>query len=87
MLDTIKSSGFKSFSPSNTAGRSLLGNDGVYANYSGTTLDGAKAAGRMIIVCANKTLYILNVTYPQGYTKAYVEGVYDKFRHSVKVTN
>ena len=61
--------------------------NGIYANYSGTTLDGAKAAGRMIIVCANKTLYILNVTYPQGYTKAYVEGVYDKFRHSVKVTN
>ncbi len=86
-LDTIASEGYSKFERSNTAGRKFMNADGIYANYSGTTLDGAKAAGRIIIACANKTLYILNVTYPQGYTKVYVEGVYDKFRHSVKVTN
>ena len=87
ILDTIGSTGFSKFERSNTASRTFMNATGIYANYTGTTLDGAKAAGRIIISCANKTLYILNVSYPQGYTKAYVEGVYDKFRHSVKTTN
>ena len=42
-------------------------------------------AGRMIISCVNKTLYILHVSYPQGYTSTYVDNVYDKFRHTVKI--
>lgn len=87
ILDTIGSEGFSKFERSNTAGRKFMNADGIYANYTGTTLDGAKAAGRIIIACSNKTLYILHVTYPKGYTKTYVDGVYDKFRHSVKVTN
>ncbi len=87
ILDTIGSEGFSKFERSNTAGRKFMNADGIYANYTGTRLDGAKAAGRIIIACSNKTLYILHVTYPKGYTKTYVDGVYDKFRHSVKVTN
>lgn len=86
-LDTIGSEGFLKFERSNTAGRKFMNTDGVYANYSGTTTEGAKVAGRLIIACANKMLYILNVSYPQGYTKTYVDGVYDKFRHTVKVVN
>ena len=86
-LDTIGSEGFLKFERSNTAGRKFMNTDGVYANYSGTTMEGAKVAGRLIIACANKMLYILNVSYPQGYTKTYVDGVYDKFRHTVKVVN
>ena len=58
--------------------------DAIYANYTGTLTSGVKVAGRIIIACSNKTLYILHVSYPQGYTKTYVEGVYDKFRHTVK---
>ena len=83
-LDTLGSDGFKKFERSNTAGRKFMNVDGIYANYTGTLTDGAKVAGRMIIACSNKTLYILHVSYPQGYTKTYVDGVYDKFRHSVK---
>ena len=83
-LNALGSDGFKKFERSNTAGRKFMNADGIYANYTGTTLDGVKVAGRMIIACVNKTLYILHVSYPQGYTKTYVDNVYDKFRHTVK---
>ena len=86
-LDTLGGEGFKKFERSNTAGRKFMNADGIYANYTGTTTDDVKIAGRLIISCVNKTLYVLHVSYPQGYTKTYVDGVYDKFRHSVKVTN
>ena len=86
-LDTIGSEGYQKFDRSNTAGRKFMNSDGIYANYSGTTTEGVKVAGRLIIACSNKTLYILNVSYPAGYTKTYVDKVYDHFRHSVKVTN
>ncbi len=83
-LDTIGGDGFQKFERSNTAGRKFMNTDAIYANYTGTTTDGVKIAGRIIIACSNKTLYILHVSYPQGYTKTYVDNVYDKFRHSVK---
>ena len=83
-LDTLGSDGFKKFERSNTAGRKFMNTDAIYANYTGTTTDDVKVAGRIIIACSNKTLYILHVSYPQGYTKTYVDGVYDKFRHTVK---
>ena len=83
-LDTLGSEGFRKFERSNTAGRKFMNSDAIYANYTGTTTDNVKIAGRIIIACTNKTLYILHVSYPQGYTKTYVENVYDKFRHSVK---
>ena len=83
-LDTLGSDGFKKFDRSNTAGRKFMNADAIYANYTGTLTSGVKVAGRIIIACSNKTLYILHVSYPQGYTKTYVEGVYDKFRHTVK---
>ena len=86
-LDTIGSDGFTKFERSNTAGRKFMNADGIYANYSGTTTDNVKVAGRIIISCSNKMLYILDVSYPQGYTKTYVDGVYDKFRHTVKTSN
>ena len=85
-LDTLGSNGFKKFDRSNTAGRKFMNSDAIYANYTGTLTSGVKVAGRLIIACTNKTLYILHVSYPQGYTKTYVDGVYDKFRHSVKST-
>ena len=83
-LDTLGSDGFKKFERSNTAGRKFMNADAIYANYTGTLTSGVKIAGRIIIACINKTLYILHVSYPQGYTKTYVDGVYDKFRHTVK---
>lgn len=85
MLDTIKSDGMKSFSPSNTASRSFLGSDGIYANYSGTNADGIQVAGRVIASCVDRSLYILHVSYPKGYTDTYVDGVFNKFRNTVKM--
>lgn len=85
-LDSIGSDGFLKFERSNTAGRKFMNTDGVYANYAGTTVDNVRIGGRLIISCSNKMLYILNVSYPAGYTNTYVDGVYDKFRHSVKLT-
>ena len=86
-LDTLGSEGFKKFERSNTAGRKFMNTDAVYANYTGTTMDDVKVGGRIIIACADKTLYILHVACPQGYTKTYVDNVYDRFRHTVKTTN
>lgn len=87
MLDTLSASGdYSKFEPSNTAERTFLNNTGVYANYKAVTKDGALIAGRIIVTCVSKTLYTLHVTYPRGYTEFYVENVYDKFRHTVKLT-
>lgn len=83
-LDTLSGEGFQKFERSNTAGRKFMNTDGIYANYSGTTNEGVKVAGRLIIACSEKMLYVLHVSYPQGYTKTYVDNVYDKFRHTVK---
>lgn len=85
MLDTLKSESFQSFSPSNTANRTFLNSEGVYANYSGTNNDGVKVAGRIIVSCVNKTLYVLHTSYPKGYTETYVESVFNKFRNTVKM--
>ena len=86
MLDTLSGSGeLTEFSPSNTAERTFLGSTGVYANYKAAVKEtGAEIAGRLIVVCVDKTLYSLHVSYPRGYTDFYVTNVYDKFRHSVK---
>ena len=87
MLDTLSGSGeLTGFSPSNTAERSFLGGTGVYANYKAVVQStGAEIAGRLIVVCVDRTLYSLHVSYPRGYTEFYVSNVYDKFRHSVKL--
>ncbi len=87
MLETRRSEGFKKFSSSNTANRTFLNSAGVYVNYTGTTDEDVKVAGRIIVCCLNKNLYVLHVTYPQGYTDTYVDGVFNKFRHTVKLTN
>ncbi len=86
MLDTLASEGFKNFDRSNTATRTFMNSTAVYANYTATTMEGVHVAGRVIIACNNRTLYILHVSYPQGYTRTYVDGVYDRFRHTVKIT-
>ena len=87
MLSTIGSSGIKNWEPSQTASRTLLGANGVYANYKAATKDGEQIAGRVIVTCVGKTLYTLHLTYPRGYTETYVEKVFNKFRDTVKTTN
>ena len=96
LLDEIGKDGFKKFEKSQTAGRKFMNTDGIYANYKGTLMDdgakkGANIAGRIIVACSNKTLYILHVSYPKGYANEYIESdkssVYNRFRHSVKTIN
>ena len=93
--DTLKTlskeENFSKFEMSRTAGRKFMNTDAIYANYTATTTGKetkpAKIAGRLIIACANKTLYVLHVSYPWGYGNAYIEGdksVYNRFRHTVK---
>lgn len=87
MLETIGASGnFSSFSKSLTAERSLLGKNGVYANYTAVTTSGAEAAGRVHATCIDQTLYTVHITYPRGYRDTYVDQVYDKFRSTVQIT-
>lgn len=85
VMNTLKTV-FTSFSPSNTASRTLLDKDGVYANYTATLADGTEVAGRVHVTCIGKTLYMLHVSYPKGYTETYKSALYDVFRHSVKIT-
>lgn len=85
MLSTIGASGFTNWSPSNTATRSLLTANGVYANYTGT-LNGVAVAGRVQAACLNRVLYTVHITYPRAYTDTYKTGVYDKLRDTIKVT-
>lgn len=86
MLTNIKAD-YSSFSPSNTASRTLMDKKGIYADFSGTRKDtGAQVWGRVHITCINKTLIILQLTCPYVYRETYKDTVYSKFRHSVKFT-
>ncbi len=85
VLNTLKG-GFASFSPTNTATRTLLDKTGVYADFTAAYRSGVRVAGRVHAVCVNKKLYILEMTYPREYMETYKDTVYKRFRHSVKIT-
>ena len=86
MLSTIRSSGFSSFSPSNTDSRTLIGHSGIYANYTGVLNDGTEVAGRVHVTCIDRVLYTVHITYPRAYTETYKEGVYNKMRDTLTIT-
>ena len=81
--------GFKSFDPSDTAARFFIDGNGVYLAYKGTLNNEAETgvAGRIIVNTVNKVLYILHVSYPRGLADTFAEGVYNKVRHSMKLTD
>lgn len=85
MLDAIETAGFEEYNPSQTASRDLLGKSGVYANYTGTMLDGTKVAGRVHAVCVDKTLYTIHLSAPQAQWNDYKEMVYDKLRDTLTI--
>ena len=88
--DALKGTGaYQSFDPSNTAARFFIDGDGVYIAYKGTLNDGQETgvAGRIIVNTVNKTLYILHASYPRGLADTFAEGVYNKIRHSMKLTD
>ena len=88
--DTLRSTGnFQSFDASDTAARFFIDGNGVYLAYKGILNDGQETgvAGRIIVNTVNKTLYVLHVSYPRGLADTFADGVYNKVRHSMKLTN
>ena len=88
--DALRSSGgFKSFDASDTAARFFIDGNGVYLAYKAllNNEEETGVAGRIIVNTVNKTLYILHVSYPRGLADTFAEGVYNKVRHSMKLTN
>ena len=88
--DTLRSTGnFQSFDASDTAARFFIDGNGVYLAYKGVLNDGQETgvAGRIIVNTVNKTLYVLHVSYPRGLADTFADGVYNKIRHSMKLTN
>ena len=88
--DYLRSTGgFQSFDASDTAARFFIDGNGVYIAYKGVLNNGQETgvAGRIIVNTVNKTLYVLHVSYPRGLADTFAEGVYNKVRHSMKLTN
>ena len=88
--DSLRSTGgFQSFDASDTAARFFIDGNGVYLAYKGTLNNGEETgvAGRIIVNTVNKTLYVLHVSYPRGLADTFAEGVYNKVRHSMKLTD
>ena len=86
MLDAIGASvAWESYDPSQNAGRTLLGKDGIYANYSGILATGEHVAGRVHAVCVGKMLYTIHLTAPQSQWNDYKDMVYDKVRDTLTI--
>ena len=83
MLDSISSAGFEDYNPSQTAGRTLLGKDGIYANYDGTLAAGPQVAGRVHAVCVDRVLYTIHISAPKAQWNDYKEMVYDHMRDTL----
>ena len=67
---------------------SFIKNKGVYTRYKGTLKEtSAQVAGRIIINCYNKTLYILSVSYPGGELTETFEDVYRKVRDTLHLVD
>lgn len=86
MLDSIGNVGFYDYDPSQTAGRTLLGKNGIYANYEGTLTDGRQVAGRVHAVCVDRVLYTIHLTAPKAQWNDYKNMIYDKLRDTLVIT-
>lgn len=82
-LDTIYTSEMSDYSPSLTAERYMMGQKAVYANYTGTLVNGTQVGGRIMYVCIDKVLYGLEIIFPQGYKEDYL-GVFGQIRKTMK---
>lgn len=82
-LQAISATNFEEWSPSLTATRYLMGSKGVYANYSGTMVNGIKIGGRIHCTSIDKVLYCIEVVYPQAYREDYLK-VFTKLRETIK---
>ena len=83
-LDVIGgASNITSFKPSYTATRYMMGSLGVYANYTATRSDGVEIGGRIQYVCIDRTLYGLEILFPEGFREDFID-VFGKIRGSMK---
>ena len=85
MLDSTGSEGFRSYSPTRTATRTLMDAAGVYADYNGTLQNGARVYGRIHATCIDKVLYTVHISYPYDYREAYKDNVYAQLRKTMTI--
>lgn len=85
ILDGLGDTNYVDFRPSNTAERTLIGHDGIYADYQGTLIGGIRVRGRVHITCIDKTLYILHLSHPAGYNTDYLKN-HGKLRETLALT-
>lgn len=84
MMDTLRHA-FGSLSPTNTASRTMLGQDGVYADYKATMDDGTLVSGRVHAVSIGRTLYVFHFSWPRDYNESYKDTVYAQLRKTIQV--
>ncbi len=81
-LKEIGSVNFTVWNPSLTATRTLMGSNGVYANYTGTLANGVELAGRILYASANNKLYGVEMVYPRDYRDDYLN-IFAKIRETI----
>lgn len=85
-LNTIGALNFSQWNPSLTATRFLMGNEGVYANYSGTLVTGIEVGGRIHATTIDNVLYCIQITYPLSYKDDFMN-VFAKVRETITRVN
>ncbi len=86
MLAALGNASFDEYDASSTASRTLLGQKGIYGNYTGTLNTGAKIGGRVHAACVDKVLYTVHISYPYAYRDTYIDQVFHHLRDTIKVT-
>lgn len=81
-LNTIGGGDFTEWKPSYTATRHMMGQTGVYANYTGMYSDGTEVGGRIHYVSIDNVLYGLEIVYPLGFKDDYIN-VFGQIRSSM----
>ena len=83
-LDTLYISDYSDWKPSYTATRYMMGEEGVYANYTATRSDGVEIGGRIHYTCIDNVLYGLEIVFPVGYKDDFID-VFGEIRSSMEM--
>ena len=83
-LDTLYTSDYTEWKPSYTATRYMMGQEGVYANYTGMRFDGTEVGGRIHYVSIDNVLYGLEIVYPLGYKDDFLD-VFSQIRTTMSM--
>lgn len=87
VLKSIGSVNYSEWSRTNTAARTLFGEDAVYADYRGVMVDGTIVRGRVHVASVNKRTVTVHMSCPGGFNEDYTSGMYVKMRNTLKMTN